>query len=113
MKPTLIKSGLILPATLSALAALAVGGVVAIAATGERLARLNVEETELSVEQTRNMGQLARLLSVLEQLKRDPPPALLVSPRDAKDAVRAAILVKAMTPGLQARASATPTRPAR
>ncbi|HEX2814841.1 MAG TPA: peptidoglycan DD-metalloendopeptidase family protein [Phenylobacterium sp.] len=101
MKTALIKSGLVLPATLSALAL----GAVAVAATGERLARLNVEETELSVEQTRNMGQLARLLSVLEQLKRDPPPALLVSPRDAKDAVRAAILVKAMTPGLQARAS--------
>jgi septal ring factor EnvC (AmiA/AmiB activator) len=78
---------------------------VAVAATGERLARLNVEETELSVEQARNMSQLARLLSVLEELKRDPPPALLVSPRDAKDAVRAAILVKAMTPELQARAS--------
>jgi septal ring factor EnvC (AmiA/AmiB activator) len=91
-----------------ALAALALGaallGWAAVAATGERLARLNVQETELSVEQTRNMGQLARLLSVLEQLKEDPPPALLVSPRDAKDAVRAAILVKAMTPGLQARA---------
>ena len=100
-----MKTALILPASLAALTALAMGGVVAIAATGERLARLNVEETELSVEQTRNMGQLARLLSVLEQLKRDPPPALLVSPRDAKDAVRAAILVKAMTPGLQARAS--------
>jgi septal ring factor EnvC (AmiA/AmiB activator) len=53
---------------------------VAVAATGERLARLNVEETELSVEQARNMSQLARLLSVLEELKRDPPPALLVSP---------------------------------
>jgi septal ring factor EnvC (AmiA/AmiB activator) len=92
---------LILPAALAAFAL----GAVAIAATGERLARLNVEETELSAEQTRNMSQLARLLSVLEQLKRDPPPALLVSPRDAKDAVRAAILVKAMTPGLQARAS--------
>jgi len=38
-------------------------------------------------------------------VKRDPPPALLVSPRDAKNAVRAAILVKAMTPELQARAS--------
>lgn len=100
MKTALIKSGLLLPTTLAALAL----GAVAIAATGERLARLNVEETELSVEQTRNMGQLARLLSVLEQLKQDPPPALLVSPRDAKDAVRAAILVKAMTPGLQARA---------
>ncbi|HZZ33625.1 MAG TPA: peptidoglycan DD-metalloendopeptidase family protein [Phenylobacterium sp.] len=96
---------LILPATLAALAAVAVGGAVAVAATGGRLARLNVEETQLSVEQTRNMGQLARLLSVLEILKRDPPPALLVSPRDAKNAVRAAILVKAMTPDLQARAS--------
>ncbi|THD58693.1 peptidoglycan DD-metalloendopeptidase family protein [Phenylobacterium sp.] len=80
-------------------------GAVALAAGGERLARLNTEETQLSVEQTRNLDQLARLLSVLEELKRDPPPALLVSPRDAKDAVRAAILVKAMTPGLQARAS--------
>jgi len=88
----------------ASLAALTVGAI-AVAATGERLARLNTAETELSVEQARNMGQLARLLSVLEQLKRDPPPALLVSPRDAKDAVRAAILVKAMTPGLQARAS--------
>ena len=100
-------AALALPASLIALTALTlgVGGAVAIAATGERLARLNVEETELSVEQTRNMSQLARLLSVLEQLKRDPPPALLVSPKDAKDAVRAAILVKAMTPGLQTRAS--------
>ena len=95
-----------LPAVLSAVALSAVVvGAVAVAATGERLARLNTEETQLSVEQSRNLDQLARLLSVLEELKRDPPPALLVSPRDAKDAVRAAILVKAMTPGLQARAS--------
>ncbi|THD57233.1 peptidoglycan DD-metalloendopeptidase family protein [Phenylobacterium sp.] len=96
-----MKRALILPASLAALAL----GAVAVAATGERLARLNVEETQLSVEQTRNMGQLARLLSVLEMLKQDPPPALLVSPRDAKNAVRAAILVKAMTPDLQARAT--------
>jgi septal ring factor EnvC (AmiA/AmiB activator) len=89
-----------IPATLSALLLAA----VAAAATGERLARLNVEETELSAEQARNMSQLARLLSVLAELRRDPPPALLVSPKDAKDAVRAAILVKAMTPDLQGRA---------
>jgi septal ring factor EnvC (AmiA/AmiB activator) len=100
MKTALAKTGLILPATLAVLAL----GTVAIAATAERLARLNVEETQLSVEQSRNMGQLARLLTVLEELKRHPPPALLVSPRDAKDAVRAAILVKAMTPALQIRA---------
>jgi septal ring factor EnvC (AmiA/AmiB activator) len=93
-------SAYVLPAALAALAL----GAAAIAATGERLARLNSQETELSVEQSHNMGQLARLLTVLEELKRHPPPALLVSPRDAKDAVRAAILVKAMTPELQARA---------
>jgi septal ring factor EnvC (AmiA/AmiB activator) len=96
-----MKAALALPATLTVLAL----GAVALAATGEKLARLNVQETQLSAEQTRNMSQLSRLLSVLEELKRDPPPALLVSPRDAKDAVRAEILVKAMTPALEARAS--------
>jgi len=70
------------------------------------LARLNVRETELTAEQAHNMSQLARLLSVIEQLRRDPPPALLVSPQDARDAVRAAILVRAMTPELQQRARA-------
>lgn len=93
---------LIIPVTFATLAI----GLAAFAATEERLARLNVEETLLSAEQARNMSQLSRLLSVLEQLRRDPPPALLVSPRDAKDAVRAAILVKAMTPELQKRAIA-------
>lgn len=82
-----------------------VGGV-AVAAATSRLERLNVAEAELSVEQGLNMHRLSRLLSVLEQLKRDPPPALLVSPDDAKDAVRAAILVRALTPELQARAQA-------
>lgn len=82
-----------------------VTGAVAWAATVD-LQRLNVAETELSVDQGVNLHRLSRLLSVLEQLKRDPPPALVVSPQDAKDAVRAAILVKAMTPELQARARA-------
>jgi len=97
-----MKRALIFPATFAALAI----SLAAFAATEERLARLNVEETLLSAEQAHNMSQLSRLLSVLEQLRRDPPPALLVSPRDAKDAVRAAILVKAMTPELQKRAIA-------
>ena len=89
--------------SLGALGAVLVGAV-AVAATTDKLARLNAAETELSVDQGLNMHRLSRLLSVLEQLRRDPPPALLVSPQDAKDAVRAAILVKAMTPDLQARA---------
>ncbi|MGA0605698.1 murein hydrolase activator EnvC family protein [Phenylobacterium sp. VNQ135] len=78
--------------------------VVAAAATSDRLQRLNLAETEISADQAATRHQLARLLSVLEQLERDPPPALLVSPSDAKDAVRAAILVKAVTPELQVRA---------
>ncbi|HEV2532270.1 murein hydrolase activator EnvC family protein [Phenylobacterium sp.] len=96
----MLQRRLLVPLSLTAL----VLGGAAIAETGERLARLNVEETQLSAEQARNMSQLARLLSVLEELKRDPPPALLVSPKDAKDAVRAAILVRAMAPELEARA---------
>ena len=93
--------GILLPGTLGLAT---VAAVAAIAATSPQLERLNAAETELSADQSKNEHQLARLLSVLEQLKRDPPPALLVSPRDAKDAVRAAILVKAMTPQLQGRA---------
>ena len=93
--------GILLPGTLG-LATVAC--VAAIAATTPQLERLNAAETELSADQSKNEHQLARLLSVLEQLKRDPPPALLVSPGDARDAVRAAILVKAMTPQLQGKA---------
>src|SRR5688572_1829662 len=90
--------------SLGAVGALVVGGAVAVAATTGDLERLNAAETELTVDQGLNMHRLSRLLSVLELMKRDPPPALLISPDDAKDAVRAAILVKALTPELQARA---------
>jgi septal ring factor EnvC (AmiA/AmiB activator) len=79
---------------------------VAVAANNPRLSRLSMAETELTAEQARNMTELARLLTVVELLRRDPPPALLVSPDDARDAARAAILVRAMTPQLQARARA-------
>lgn len=92
-------------ASLVALALLlTAAGAAAFAQT--QLARLNVREIELTAEQARNMSQLAQLLSVVEQLRRDPPPALLVSPQDARDAARAAILVKALTPELQTRARA-------
>lgn len=97
-----MRLALALPA--AALAALL--AAAALAEGADRFSRLNVEETQLSAEQARNMSALARLLSVLEQLRRDPPPALLVSPHDARDAIRAAILVKAMTPELEHRARA-------
>lgn len=89
--------------------ALALGvGAVALAQGSDRarLEKLNVRETTLNAEQGRNLNRLSRLLTVLEQFRRDPPPALLVSPEDATEAVRAAILVKAITPELQRRARA-------
>ena len=69
-----------------------------------QLAALNVRESDLRDRLGGDQNQLARLLTVLEVFRRDPPPALLVDPRDVRDAVRAAILVRAMAPQLEARA---------
>jgi septal ring factor EnvC (AmiA/AmiB activator) len=92
-----------------AVAAIAVAAIAAAAVAANddaRLDRLNVAEAQLTAEQAHNVSQLSRLLSIIELLRRDPPPPLLVSPADARDAARAAILVRAMTPELQARARA-------
>jgi septal ring factor EnvC (AmiA/AmiB activator) len=70
------------------------------------LEALNQRERALSAEIGANRNALARLLSALQLFSRDPPPPLLVSPGDAKDAVRAMILAKAITPQLQVRAKA-------
>jgi len=69
-----------------------------------RLEMLNAREVSVLANLGRDRHQLARLLSALQMFRRNPPPALLVSPTDARDAVRAAILVRAMTPDLQRRA---------
>lgn len=68
-----------------------------------RLAALNAGEVEIRRRIERNRGQLARLLGALQMHSRHPPPPLLVNPRSAKDAVRAAILIRAITPELEAR----------
>jgi len=104
----MVRHPIVAPAVIAALAAATGLACIAVAAPAlrERLEDLNLRETTLNAEQGRNLNRISRLLSVLVQMKRDPPPALLVSPGDAKDAVRAAILVKAMTPELQRRARA-------
>ena len=70
-----------------------------------RLAALSVREAQLDGEIGTNRAKLARLLSALELFRRDPPPALFVNPGDVRDAVRAAILIKAITPELEQRAA--------
>src|ERR1700733_10437258 len=64
----------------------------------------NPQEDRLSAQIAANRNALARLLGALELYSRDPPPPLLVSPGDAKDAVRAMILSRAIAPELEARA---------
>lgn len=71
-----------------------------------RLEALNARERAILADLGLNRQRLARLLSALQLFRRDPPPALLVSPNNARDAVRAAILIRAMTPDLQHRAEA-------
>lgn len=77
-----------------------------VASARTRLQILNVRETALTAELGRDRNRLARLLGALQLFRREPPPALLVRPEDARDAVRAAILIRAMTPALERRARA-------
>jgi septal ring factor EnvC (AmiA/AmiB activator) len=72
----------------------------------EQLRRLNAREAALTAEIGANRAQLTRLLSALQLMTREPPPPLLVSPKRANEAVRAAILMRAVEPVLQSRAEA-------
>ncbi|HUZ13066.1 MAG TPA: peptidoglycan DD-metalloendopeptidase family protein [Caulobacteraceae bacterium] len=100
----LIASGLI------AWGLVGLAGVPALAQSLEaRRATLQALETRAAVLQARigtDRNALARLLGALELFSRDPPPPLLVSPGDAKAAVRAMILAQAIAPELEARARA-------
>lgn len=71
-----------------------------------RLALLNTEEAQVRAGLERNRGQLAHLLGALQMRSAHPPPPLLVNPRSARDAVRAAILIRAITPELETRGQA-------
>lgn len=68
-----------------------------------RLMELNAREAALKARIDANRGDLAKLLGALQNHQRRPPPPLLVNPRSARDAVRAAILIRAVTPQLEAR----------
>jgi septal ring factor EnvC (AmiA/AmiB activator) len=71
-----------------------------------RLAALTVREAQLDAELGAARSKLARLLGALELFRREPPPALFVDPHDVRDAVRAAILIRAVTPELERQAAA-------
>lgn len=70
-----------------------------------RFSALSLREQALNARLNRERERQGRLLAALQTYSRHPPPALMVSPRSANDAVRAAILMRAVAPELQRRAS--------
>jgi septal ring factor EnvC (AmiA/AmiB activator) len=71
-----------------------------------RLVQLDesVSAIKLSLDERREV--LVEVLAALERLGRHPPPALLVAPADARDAVRGALLLAAVTPQIRVEAEA-------
>jgi septal ring factor EnvC (AmiA/AmiB activator) len=77
--------------------------------TGDKRAhldRLNAREQALTLKLGQSQNEAARLFGVLALFRRNPPPALLVHPASARDAVRAQILARAIAPELQSRSRA-------
>ena len=83
-----------------------------IAGQRARLRELGAREAALVAQLSRTRGRQGRLLSALQMMSRRPPPPLLVPVDKAIDTVRAAILMRAMAPALQARAQGLADRQA-
>ncbi len=70
------------------------------------LARLNDQETRAANAFALRRDKLSGLLSVLQRMSREPPPALAVAPGDAAAAARSAIILTAVLPGVRDEAKA-------
>src|SRR6185312_1012530 len=81
---------------LTALAAVEAAGERGAGDKRARLQRLTEQEDALVARLGESQNATARLLGALALYRRDPPPALLVHPQSAKDAVRAQILARAL-----------------
>lgn len=91
---------------LTALAAVEAAGERGTGDKRARLQQLTHEEEALTARLGHSQNATARLLGALALYRRNPPPALLVHPQSAKDAVRAQILARAMEPEIESRSRA-------
>lgn len=73
----------------------------AVSATEERLQEIGQRQDEVRISLDSRRGLLIELLAALERMGRQPPPAVLVSPEDALGAVRSAMLLGAVLPGVR------------
>jgi septal ring factor EnvC (AmiA/AmiB activator) len=95
-----------LQAQLVQLGAVEAGGERAAGDKKARLAQLNAQESALQGRIGARQAAVARLIGALELYRRNPPPAFLVHPASAVDAVRAQILARAIAPQLEAESRA-------
>ncbi len=71
------------------------------AAATARLAELDASAKALEGSLEARRGVIADVLAVLQRMGRNPPPAILVRPKDMSEAVRAAIVLGAAIPELR------------
>lgn len=91
--------------SLAQLGAAQVSGEAEVSARRAGLETLAQREAALAGRLNANRADFARVLGALQAYSRNPPPALLVSPRSALDAARATILLRAVQPELTRRAA--------
>jgi septal ring factor EnvC (AmiA/AmiB activator) len=75
-----------------------------LSATETRVAPLEDQEQALRRSLNERRGTISEILAALQRMGRRPPPALLVSPEDAAQALRSAIVLGAFVPDLRDRA---------
>jgi septal ring factor EnvC (AmiA/AmiB activator) len=71
------------------------------AATEQRLAPLDERERKLRASLDARRHVIGNVLAALQRIGRNPPPAMLVTPEDALQSVRSAILFGAVLPGMR------------
>jgi septal ring factor EnvC (AmiA/AmiB activator) len=77
-----------------------------IAETEKRLIPLNESERLLRRSLEERRAVIAQVLAALQRIGRQPPPAIMVSPEDALQSVRTAIMLGAVLPEMRAKADA-------
>lgn len=79
----------------------------------EREARLKTlfeDQTALRVSLAEQKDSLSEILAALQRIGRNPPPALVIRPGDALNAVRSAILLSTLVPEIRVEAQALATQ---
>ncbi len=76
----------------------------------DRLKALFSDQTELKVSLAEQRDSLSEILAALQRIGRNPPPALVIRPNEALNAVRSAILLSTLVPEIRVEANALATQ---